>query len=174
MAIADFPLWKTTLCAAMVLSLCDAPAIAGATATARSDGTGSASGIVGNVEQRGEHLRGDIEQTYRNRVRQYGGLPSMVDDNSPVSDVTELVKSYIPVGTSFAEAELLLRVAGFRVDKHPPSDQTCPKRNHIAAILPISRDIFQGVNCVVILAPMKPCVYDFVSLLSAGLVRSNL
>ena len=39
------------------------------------------------------------------------------------TDVTAIVAPYIPTGTSFDDAEKLLRDAGFEIKPHPPTIQ---------------------------------------------------
>src|SRR5258708_31979110 len=71
-----------------------------------------------NFTQRGKQLRLEIEERYK----------KLTDDralkSSRPSDITDVVVKYIPVGTSFDDAENILRAAGFRVDSRPSANPT--------------------------------------------------
>jgi hypothetical protein len=63
------------------------------------------------LAQRGTQLRADIAATYQH-LRQTKTLSNRVKDGN---DVTDIVRKYIPVGTSFEDAEAILRSAGCHV-----------------------------------------------------------
>ena len=58
-----------------------------------------------DLQQRGKKLRTSIEDLYHMLVRKHGLLAR--------NDISDLVELYIPSGTSFADAETILRSAGF-------------------------------------------------------------
>lgn len=69
-----------------------------------------------DVEQRGKQLRAELERTYRDPkdTRKLGkGV-------GPGIDVSSIVAKYIPIGTSFDEAEQVLQAAGFHMAARPP------------------------------------------------------
>jgi hypothetical protein len=65
-----------------------------------------------DFRERGARLRRELERAYQD-LRHTGGFKSAGNDVSPI------VKKYVPVGTSFANAETTLRSAGFDIDPLP-------------------------------------------------------
>jgi hypothetical protein len=68
-----------------------------------------------DFQERGARLRVELERAYQD-LRHTGGFKS--DGN----DVSSTVKKYVPVGTSFANAETTLRSSGFTIDPLPPRE----------------------------------------------------
>jgi hypothetical protein len=66
-------------------------------------------------QERGARLRLELERTYQD-LRHTGDFKSAGNDVSPI------VKKYVPVGTSFANAETTLRSSGFNIDPLPPRE----------------------------------------------------
>jgi hypothetical protein len=72
-----------------------------------------------DFQERGARLRLALERAYQD-LRHTG------DFKSAGNDVSEIVKKYVPVGTSFANAETTLRSSGFNIDPLPPRDPENP------------------------------------------------
>jgi hypothetical protein len=68
-----------------------------------------------DFQERGARLRLELERTYQD-LRRTGEF------KSAGNDVSSIVQKYIPIGTSFANAEITLRSAGFNVDLPPPQE----------------------------------------------------
>jgi hypothetical protein len=66
-------------------------------------------------QERGARLRIDLDRAYQD-LRRTGEF------KSAGNDVSSIVKKYVPVGTSFANAEIVLRSSGFNLDAPPPRD----------------------------------------------------
>jgi hypothetical protein len=66
-----------------------------------------------DFQERGSRLRLELERAYQD-LRHTGEFKS--DGN----DVSSIVQKYVPVGTSFANAETTLRSSGFNIDPLPP------------------------------------------------------
>ena len=68
-----------------------------------------------DFQERGARLRLELERAYQD-LRHTG------DFKSAGNDVSSVVKKYVPVGTSFANAETTLRSSGFNIDPLPPRE----------------------------------------------------
>ena len=68
-----------------------------------------------DFRERGARLRLELERAYQD-LRHTGGF------KSAGNDVSSIVKKYVPVGTSFADAETTLRSSGFDIDPLPPRE----------------------------------------------------
>jgi hypothetical protein len=68
-----------------------------------------------DFQERGARLRLELERAYQD-LRHTGGF------KSAGNDVSSIVKKYVPVGTSFADAETTLRSSGFDIDPLPPRE----------------------------------------------------
>jgi hypothetical protein len=68
-----------------------------------------------DLQERGSRLRLELERAYRD-LRHTGGF------KSAGNDVSSIVKKYVSVGTSFANAETILRSSGFNIDALPPRE----------------------------------------------------
>lgn len=83
---------------------------------------------LGNIEPRGKDLRAAIDKIYQE-------MPVMPKPRfvplSPGPDISETVKQFIPVGTSFDEAEAILEHSGFTIVQ--PRKETRP--SHYTDIL---------------------------------------
>ena len=66
-----------------------------------------------DFQERGARLRLELERAYQD-LRHTG------DFKPAGNDVSSIVKKYVPVGTSFANAETTLRSSGFNIDPLPP------------------------------------------------------
>ena len=74
-----------------------------------------------DFQERGARLRLELERAYQD-LRHTGGF------KSAGNDVSSIVQKYVPVGTSFANAETTLRSSGFNIDLPPrePSKNPSP------------------------------------------------
>src|SRR5207249_9735577 len=70
-----------------------------------------------DLEQRGKQLRAEIEAAYK-QLKSAKKLRTGIKGN----DITELVLKYVPIGTSFDDAENILRFAGFTVHPRPTAN----------------------------------------------------
>ena len=68
-----------------------------------------------DFQERGARLRLELERAYQD-LRRTGEF------KSAGNDVSSIVRKYVPVGTSFAEAEITLRSSGFDIDPLPPRE----------------------------------------------------
>src|SRR6516225_5085905 len=72
-----------------------------------------------DFQERGARLRLELERAYQD-LRHTGEF------KSAGNDVSSIVKKYIPVGTSFADAETTLRSSGFTIEPLPPREPANP------------------------------------------------
>jgi hypothetical protein len=68
-----------------------------------------------DFQERGARLRLELERTYQN-LRHTGEF------KSAGNDVSSIVQKYVPIGMSFADAEITLRSSGFNVDPLLPRE----------------------------------------------------
>jgi hypothetical protein len=68
-----------------------------------------------DFQERGARLRRELEREYQD-LRHTGEFKSAGNDVSPI------VRKYVPVGTSFANAETTLRSSGFEIVPLPPQE----------------------------------------------------
>lgn len=68
-----------------------------------------------DFQERGARLRLELERAYQD-LRRTGEF------KSAGNDVSAIVKKYVPVGTSFANAQTTLRSSGFEIDPLPPRE----------------------------------------------------
>jgi hypothetical protein len=68
-----------------------------------------------DFQERGARLRLELERAYQD-LRRTGEF------KSAGNDVSAIVKKYVPVGTSFANAQITLRSSGFEIDPAPPRE----------------------------------------------------
>jgi len=66
-------------------------------------------------QERGARLQLELERAYHD-LRHTGEF------KSAGNDVSSILQKYVPVGTSFANAEITLRSSGFNVDPLPPRE----------------------------------------------------
>jgi len=120
--------------------------------------------VARDVVQSGRELRAKLQQTYKKLVDSNdlrGGLHG--------TDVTYAVLPYVPIGTSFSEAEAILRSAGFVVgphpDSNPPPNPNRPKDWYavVAQITPFAQKFPYRTDIYVSLLPESPGDYTIVS-----------
>jgi hypothetical protein len=121
--------------------------------------------ISTDLAKRGKLLRAEIDSTFK-----------AVGAQVPLrgTDITKLVEKYIPLGTSFDDAEQVLRCAGFTVYPRPPSNIVSdrPDRYNVAAFLQLRGAVFYKTQAIVSLAPRAPGDYSTVTRISAGIFSS--
>jgi hypothetical protein len=121
------------------------------------------------LKRRGKELRAALQRRHLQlvvnnvRIDPVGGV-----------DATDAVLPYIPVGTSFSDAEAILRHAGFVIGKHPnlnaPPDINRGKDWYavVAEISPFSTWLLVRTDFYVELLPRSPGDYSTVSKVSAS------
>jgi hypothetical protein len=129
----------------------------------------------GDLEQRGKKLRTALEDAYRIMITSHtlrGGIHG--------NDLTATVMLYIPVGTSFKDAEAILRDAGFSIEPYPNLTQP-PNPNRasdwyavIAKISPLAPGDLSKADLYVSLLPISPGDYSKISRITATLFTSSL
>ena len=72
-----------------------------------------------DFQQRGIRLRLELQRAYQD-LRRTGMF------KSAGNDVSSIVRKYVPVGTSFADAATALRSGGFDIDPLPPREPKNP------------------------------------------------
>lgn len=123
------------------------------------------------LERSGQMLRADLEQCYRKLRNEKKLHPN------GSSDVTALIEKYIPLGTSFDNAEAMLRFAGFSVDPRPNLNNPPTRWDSyyvVAAISPFAETFISKTSLYVSLIPRSPGDYTSVSKISAGFTLSTL
>jgi hypothetical protein len=128
-----------------------------------------------SLELRGKQLRMAIEQDYQ-RLEE-----SKTINSKTGSDITAAVVRYIPMGTSFDDAEQILRSAGFDVGsrfgpKSPAIGFRLPNQRYVltARINSLHGSLFslRTVSVIVFLAPDNPDIYEKVVGVSASILLS--
>ncbi len=128
--------------------------------------------VAKDVVQSGRELRIKLEETYKKLV-DTNGLRLLE------TDVTYAVLPSIPVGTSFSEAEAILRNAGFVVEPHPTPnslpDPNKPKDWYavLASIAPFHKKFPFITDLYVMLYPDSPGDYKSVTKISATFLTSG-
>jgi hypothetical protein len=129
-----------------------------------------------SLEQLGKQLREAIEQEYQ-RLDDAKALTPRSGGN-----IGELVRKYIPIGTSFDDAEQILRGAGFKVGPREgpntpakgPVHVPNPKYFLAAEIIALHGSLltFRTVSVVVYLTPKDPDNYDKVNEVGGSIYTS--
>jgi len=125
-----------------------------------------------DVAQRGASLRREINAAYADAKSRnafvHGGY-----------DVTSIVSKYIPAGTTFNEAEQVLRAAGCRVSAHSADftrgGDSIDERIRLSSVV-ATRDMSRGIwdmgySWAVSLSPNQPGDYDVVAKMSSSIVH---
>jgi hypothetical protein len=114
-----------------------------------------------DIKARGRTLRAKLNEVYNSGA------------HSNPFDVTDIVVPYIPIGTSFQDAEALLRAAGFTVGAHPNLSESLNINRSfnwyavLAKIQSFHSGGFMRTDLYVTLEPDVPGHYTTVSRLSA-------
>ncbi len=125
-----------------------------------------------NLKLRAQELNEALEKAYKN-----GDIKSRPAIQNQEIDITDIVASYIPVKTSFADAETILREAGFKVEPHPDLNQASdPDRPNdwyavTAHMRPsYAQGIYEKSYYHVILMPFAPGNYSLIAHVKANYV----
>ena len=120
------------------------------------------------LEIRGKQLRKAIDETYE-RLADAKALKSMGNGRNII---TYVVLKYIPIGTSFDDAEAILRAAGFEVGKrtmnHANQYEVFSEINHYKLTLP-----FGNTSVYVVLFPRNKDDWSTVQNLKAAISIMN-
>ncbi|MFY9642451.1 MAG: hypothetical protein WCD20_19770 [Rhodomicrobium sp.] len=130
--------------------------------------------VSGDLGKRGAELRGALQPAYK-RVVAGGGFGPLHG-----ADVTEDILPFIPTGTPFNDAVVILKSAGFDILPYPNVNAP-PNRNRaknwyalIARISPFANGIFDRYELYVSLLPPSPGEYTTVSKVAATFYRTSL
>lgn len=129
--------------------------------------------VSSEIMKQGTQLRQDIERAYR-KARSKNTLKPGATRGL---DIAEVVERWIPVGTSFEDAEAILRAANFKVEERPseatpstsPFWRDHPGRFAVGANLILDSNIFSTVKVGVALYPEHPFRYEQVNRVEAHL-----
>lgn len=123
------------------------------TVVAKDEGHGDTSELV----RRGKLFRVAIDECY---------IKAIHDTHIKTGrelDISKIAISYIPINTSFDDAEIILRSAGFKVDPRPntfgPGNRP-DKHAVVASIDPYDHRFFSRIDVYVFLTPKNPGVYS--------------
>ncbi len=130
---------------------------------------------MADLQNRGKELAAKLQTTYQelsDANELAGGLHG--------TDITEAVRQYIPTGTPFSDAEIMLRSAGFVIEPHP--DLTLPPNPNraqdwygvIAEIAPFAKSLIGKTDLYVTLLPISPGDYSTVYKVSATFFISHI
>jgi len=121
-------------------------------------------------EARGRELRAEIDRTYR----KLDEARAIKNDGMGRNFITDVVTKYIPPGTSFADAEAILRSAGFAINARGANRflQAPDKYDTRATIESYAWSFPARTSIHVSLRPRGPDDYSVVESLSAEITRS--
>jgi len=121
------------------------------------------------LRRRGKELRNEIRSVYKT-------LKAEQKITARGTDISDSVRKYIPPGSSFDDAEEILRAAGFDVSSRPLSDtmSNAPDRYSVGADLKLKGSFPFKIQAIVSLTPKAPGDYSEVSAVSAGIFLSFL
>ncbi|NIF39486.1 hypothetical protein F3J14_00910 [Burkholderia sp. Tr-862] len=127
-----------------------------------------------DLEIRGKRFRTEIDKAYQKLPK--SGPTQEIEE---AGDITWLAVRYIPVGSSFDDAEVILRAAGFSVRPRPGPNQPgkLPHRYDVVARIEQYRTtlFFSRTDVYVLLSPKAPGdFYDGVSAIFASFTTSYL
>ncbi len=119
--------------------------------------------------QSGKELRNEIDSVYQT-------LKAEKKLSGRGTDISDRVRKYIPPGTSFDDAEEILRSAGFDVSSRPSSNTTDnrPDRYSVVGFLKLDGWLGFKIQAIASLTPKGPGDYSEVIELSAGIFVSSL
>jgi len=125
-----------------------------------------------DLDRRGKQLRAEIELVYK-ELKSATKLVVGYRGN----DIREIVLKYVPIGTSFDDAETILRFAGFTVYPRPEANATGdrPDKYDVSAFIDsFDHGFAYNVQVIVLLKPKAPGDYSDISGISAGIFYSSL
>jgi hypothetical protein len=121
---------------------------------------------LGDVETRGKELRTAIDAFYA-RLPVTTKAPSLPP--TPATDMADILKRYIPAGTSFDDAEAILRQAGFtivrprRIELQPPPTNVLPAYDVLAELQQTIGSPPSRMNARAVLRPQAIMDYGVVA-----------
>jgi len=129
------------------------------------------------LKQRGKQLRVAIENKYKelsenNQLIRNGSVPLT---SIPDKGLTDVVLGFIPLGTSFDDAERILRGAGFSVEPSPgktPTQNSANKYDVVASIGHFDDRFASRTDLYVDLSPSALGDYSEVHRLTATIIVS--
>ncbi len=117
---------------------------------------------IDELQQRGKKLRDALQETYQKLVDERALIPGRG------AEVTDVVERFIPVGTSFSDAETILKDAEFRVDERSASALPRSGAQGVHAEIHRFAEQFPAVtDLIVILYQKSPSDYTTVAKISA-------
>ena len=123
-------------------------------------------------ESIGKNLRAEIDKTYKELQEQKKLKPG------EPADISAVVLKYIPVHSTFDEAEIILKAAGFQVGPRPGATVAGnrPDRyNVVSGINPYNSSLFVGKTSIwVSLIPPKPGNYKEIEKVEANISVSSI
>lgn len=129
-------------------------------------------GVPDDLIQRGRLFRIALDEAYHKLVK----MASLRTRGG--NDITELAVAYIPIGTSFDDAEIILQNAGFKVGQRPSSNPpgNRPDRHAVtASIVSFAQKFPSRTDVYVFLTPQIPGDYrGGVATISATIIMSFL
>ena len=122
------------------------------------------------LELRGKQLRAEIDSTYN----KLSAARAIKNQGMGRNFITDVVIKYIPIGTSFDDAEAILRAAGFTIqprvpNPYLPDDEKYDER---ATIDQYVRTPFGKTSIDVSLRPRGPGDYSTVKSITAEITRT--
>ena len=119
------------------------------------------------LKSQGQKLRTEIDETYKNLKAK-----NALKTSPQGSDISAILLKYISVGSTFDNAEAILKAAGFKIDArpgpHPPGNR--PDKNDVGArIDPYETAFMQKVSVWVSLAPKTPGDYSSIAKISGAI-----
>jgi hypothetical protein len=113
--------------------------------TAHADAAGQRNQMSAlDFHERGVRLRLELERAYQD-LRHTG------DFKAAGNDVSSIVNKYVPVGTSFANAETTLRSSGFNIDPLPPQEPSKNPSPLLATLVLAQKGVFRIIVEVTLL-----------------------
>jgi len=123
---------------------------------------------------RGRQLRAEIDDVYK----KLSAANAIKNNGRGRNLITDVVKKYIPVGTSFDQAEAVLRAAGFAVPPHRPNPHVTdgnPLQYIVAATIDHYVPTYFGKTSIEVdLYPRAPNDYSVVQDITAEITRTLL
>lgn len=120
------------------------------------------------LELRGKQLRKAIDEEYK----RLDDIKELKKQRGGYTVITDVVVKYIPIGTSFDDAEEILRAAGFKVGKrtmnHANQYEMFSEINHYKLTLP-----FGNTSVYVVLYPKNKDDWSTVQKLEAAISIMN-
>ena len=120
----------------------------------------------------------NLGNQFRLAVRElYASMKDNKTLRANYNDISDFAKSYIPEGTSFDDAECILRRAGFDVHERPdanvPGDPNWPNKSDrydVFATMLLASGFLPGVKLMLGMRPKSPGDYSTVKEVRAAII----